>query len=394
MKKLTVIVAGLGYGLLERHKATEMAGLKFASAPSVFPAVTCTAQGTVRTGLSPFEHGMISNGWWSESLQKPLFWEQSAKLVKGKRVWADRRAAGAKVGMFFFQQSLGEEVDALISPAPIHKHGGGMIMSCYTKPTGMSGLLQKACGKFPLWRYWGPLASPKVGRMCLNWFEEMTNAVPLDEAYLYLPTLDYAAQKYGPGSSADNSAFREFRCQLEALADLCQRRGCELSVAGDYEITPVTEAPVTPNVVLRREGLFAVRQVGGMAYPDFYQSTAFAMCDHEFCVIYGPEASKASELLLATGDYELPSLPSTNSPLPSTSSHLPSTSSHLLLAKPGSWCDYRWWTDRREAPDFASHVDIHNKPGYDPCELFFFNRGVVRGTHGRACAIATTGGMK
>lgn len=374
MKKLTVIAAGLGYGLLERQKATEMAGLKFASAASVFPAVTCTAQGTVRTGLSPAEHGMISNGWWSEDLQKPLFWEQSAKLVKGKRVWADRRAAGAKVGMFFFQQSLGEEVDALISPAPIHKHGGGMIMSCYTKPTGMSGLLQKACGKFPLWRYWGPLASPKVGRMCLKWFEEMTSAVELDEAYLYLPTLDYAAQKYGPGSSADNAAFREFRSQLEGLADLCQRRGCELSVAGDYEITPVTEEPVAPNVILRREGLFAVRSVGGMAYPDFYQSTAFAMCDHEFCVLCGPEASKASELLLATGDYERPADSSINQT--------------ILLAKPGSWCDYAWWTDRREAPDFASHVDIHNKPGYDPRELFFFNRGFVRGTHGRVCAIA------
>ena len=41
-----------------------------------------------------------------------------------------------------------------------------------------------------------------------------------------------------------------------------------------------------------------------------------------------------------------------------------------------------------EAPDFAGHVDIHNKPGYDPKELFFFNRGEVRGTHGRKCEIA------
>ncbi|MBQ0031997.1 MAG: hypothetical protein KBT68_04260, partial [bacterium] len=64
--------------------------------------------------------------------------------------------------------------------------------------------------------------------------------------------------------------------------------------------------------------------------------------------------------------------------------------SHLhLLAKPGSWCGYEWWTDKREAPDFASHVDIHNKPGYDPKELFFFNKGVVKGTHGRSCEVAS-----
>ena len=44
MKKLTVIAAGLGYGLLERNGMLEMAGLRFVSAPSVFPAVTCAAQ--------------------------------------------------------------------------------------------------------------------------------------------------------------------------------------------------------------------------------------------------------------------------------------------------------------------------------------------------------------
>ena len=182
MKKLNVIAAGLGYGLLERNGMLEMAGLRFVSAPSVFPAVTCVAQATLRTGLSPAGHGIVSNGWWSEDLRKPLFWEQSSALVKGPRVWDSRRAAGGTVGMFFFQQSLGESVDVVISPAPIHKHGGGMVMSCYTKPTGMAQLLEKLCGKFPLWRYWGPLASPKVGRMCISWFEEMTNAHDVDDA--------------------------------------------------------------------------------------------------------------------------------------------------------------------------------------------------------------------
>ena len=115
-----------------------------------------------------------------------------------------------------------------------------------------------------------------------------------------------------------------------------------------------------------------------MSYPDFYQSTAFAMCDHEFCVVYGEERAKAAELLLATGDYELPDEACRASLGDCT----------VLLASEGSWCDYAWWTDRRESPDFASHVDIHNKPGFDPKELFFFNRGIVKGTHGRRCAVA------
>jgi len=367
MRKLQVIAAGLGYRLLEENGMTEMAGLRFSAAPSVFPAVTCVAQASLRTGLTPAEHGMVSNGVWMEDLCKPLFWEQSARFVKGPRVWS------RNAGVFFFQQSLGEDVALLVSPAPIHKHGGGMIMSCYTKPTGMAPVLKRLCGAFPLWRYWGPLASPKVGRACIDYFEQMTNVHDVDEAYLYLPTLDYAAQKYGPKSVPAQKALKEFRRQLERLSDLCMRRGCELKVTGDYEITEVTSAPVLPNVLLRREGFFRTREVAGRAYPDFYQSTAFAMCDHEFCVVYGEARARATEILLATGDYE---------------EGVVRASPAILLAKRGSWCGYEWWTDRREAPDFASHVDIHNKPGYDPKELFFFNRGVVKGTHGRSCEVA------
>ena len=378
MKKLTVIAAGLGWHLLERRGRTSIAGLRFEPRPSVFPAVTCVAQASLRTGLSPAEHGMLSNGVWLDDLQKPSFWEQSAKLVKGPRVWSRNS------GVFFFQQSLGEDVKLLVSTAPIHKHGGGMVMSCYTKPTEMSGELQRRFGTFPLWRYWGPLASPKVGRKCLDWFEAMTDAHDVDEGYLYLPTLDYAAQKYGPDSPRDCAALDEFVRQVGRLVALCEKRGCALSVTGDYEITPVTLPPVRPNVTLRQAGLFRTRSVAGMAYPDFYQSTAFALCDHEFCILYGPDSDKARDLLLATGDYELPDA-STFQPF--NSSTLQPTRT-ILLARRGGWCEYKWWTDNREAPDFASHVDIHNKPGYDPAELFLFCRGTVRGTHGRPCEVA------
>ena len=377
MKHLTVIAAGLGYGTLERAGMLDMAGLKFESVPSVFPAVTCVAQASLRTGLTPSEHGIVSNGWWSDNLRKPLFWEQSARIVKGPRIWDGRRAAGETVGLFFMQQSLGESADVIISPAPIHKHGGGMAMSCYTKPSGMAPVLEKLCGKFPLWRYWGPLASPKVGRMCISWFEEMTNVHDVDEAYLYLPTLDYAAQARGPDSSAARASLKEFRRQLERVAEICMRRGCELHVTGDYSITEVTAEPQRPNVTLRKNGLFRTRTVAGRAYPDFYQSEAFAMCDHEVCVILGEKREKAAELLLSGGGYGRVAGEKSGSV--------------ILTADPGSWCEYVWWTDRREAPDFASHVDIHNKPGFDPKELFFFCRGTVLGTHGRRCAVASAG---
>src|SRR5262249_8950871 len=40
-------------------------------------------------------------------------------------------------------------------------------------------------------------------------------------------------------------------------------------------------------------------------------------------------------------------------------------------AKPDAWFAYPFWLDDRCAPDYARTVDIHRKPGYDPCELFF-----------------------
>ena len=114
-----------------------------------------------------------------------------------------------------------------------------------------------------------------------------------------------------------------------------------------------------------------------MAYPDFHQSKAFAMCDHEICVIYGEERERAARELVATGLYERSD----------ETQALAAAGHEVLLAKRGGWCEYKWWTDRREAPDYASHVDIHNKPGFDPTELFFFGRGTVKGTHGRKCEV-------
>jgi hypothetical protein len=43
----------------------------------------------------------------------------------------------------------------------------------------------------------------------------------------------------------------------------------------------------------------------------------------------------------------------------------------VALSAPDSWFAYPFWLDDRLAPDYARTVDIHRKPGYDPCELFF-----------------------
>jgi len=43
----------------------------------------------------------------------------------------------------------------------------------------------------------------------------------------------------------------------------------------------------------------------------------------------------------------------------------------IALADADAWFAYPFWLDDRQAPDYARTVDIHRKPGFDPCELFF-----------------------
>ena len=162
-KLLVIQIAALGDDLLRRHlDGDTWQGLTFQPLEPVFPAVTCVAQASFRTASPPSSHGMVSNGVFLRSLRRAAFWEQSSALVTGERVWDSFRRRGKTVALLFWQQSLGEEVDYLISPAPIHQHGGGMIQDCYSRPAELYARLCNAIGrKFKLRHYWGPLASVK-----------------------------------------------------------------------------------------------------------------------------------------------------------------------------------------------------------------------------------------
>ena len=62
----------------------------------------------------------------------------------------------------------------------------------------------------------------------------------------------------------------------------------------------------------------------------------------------------------------------------------------VLVSTANSWQAYYWWLDDALAPAFASTVDIHRKPGYDPIELHFdfatksvpLDATLAKGSHG------------
>jgi len=380
-KILVVDVAALGWSLVQQTPPP--APLAFHSLATVFPAVTCPVQAAFRTAQSPAACGLEANGIFQRELRKFSFWEQSAQLVHGERIWDGLRARGGKVGLLFWQQSLGEQADLVLTPKPIHKHHGGMLQDCYSQPHDLYARLSAELGRpFNLMHYWGPLASHRA----TDWIADATCAVMTapdlapDLLLTYLPHLDYDLQRFGPGHAKVLKALDKTYAWLAKLWQTAAATGYEIVIFGDYAIEKVVGAPVFPNCALRAAGLFQVRSVAGRAYPDFFASAAFAMCDHQVVQVCVLDAARRTEVrhvleqLDGVGEIQ-------------ERGH-----DFLIAARPGRWFAYPWWDDQRSAPDYAGHVDIHNKPGYDPCELFWgWPPGTVsqdatrvRGTHGLA----------
>jgi predicted AlkP superfamily pyrophosphatase or phosphodiesterase len=386
LKKLLVVdLAAFGWTLVSHLP-------EFQPVQTFFPAVTSVFQACFRTAAPIGAHGLIANGLFFQDLTKVLFWEQSAALIEGPRIWENFRARGGKVGLMFWQQSMGETVDLIVTPAPIHKHSGGMIQSCYTQPAKLEAYLTERIGRpFNLMNYWGPLANHKSS----DWIVEAICAVMGASEFApnllltYIPHLDYDLQRYGPGSEAAHKALDLLLGYLVRLKAACAEFGYDWLFVGDYAIEPVQRGAVFPNRALRDAGFFAVRDIRDMAYTDLFESRAFAVVDHQIANVYCRDAASvkaASEVLR-----QLPGVAEILDRDTQAARNLQHARSGDLLAvaENGAWFAYPWF-EKSESPDYASHVDIHNKPGYDPCELFFgwppgsvsFDTRKIRGTHG------------
>jgi hypothetical protein len=141
-------------------------------------------------------------------------------------------------------------------------------------------------------------------------------------------------------------------------------------VVSEYGLVPVKRA-VAINRVLRQAGLLAVRSgpFGEMMLPG--DSQAFAVVDHQVAHVYLADRTLRSEVQrLLEGEEGVAAVVS---PDELNLGHARS-GDLIALAQPDAWFSYYYWLDDRFAPDFARTVDIHRKPGYDPCELFITSK--------------------
>jgi predicted AlkP superfamily pyrophosphatase or phosphodiesterase len=365
-------------------------------APS-FPAVTWPVQATMLTGQTPEQHGVIANGFYWRDKQEVEMWTAWNEVITAPQIWDVMHQHDAKLtsAAWFPMLSKGSGADYVCMPAPVHNPDGSESLWCYTKPTEFYGELRDALGHFPLQHFWGPLANIKSTAWIVESAVVAARRFRPNFFYLYLPHLDYAAQKTGPDSPQALAAVKELDDVLGRLIDgfgAAYRDPNLLWLAvSEYVITPVNHVTY-PNRVLREAGLLSVRQDGEGEQLDFAASRAWALVDHQFSHIFVKDADPATiarvvdlfknsegiaEALAGEerGKYNL---------------RHKRAGDVILISTPNSWQAYYYWLDDARAPQFARTVDIHRKPGYDPVELHFdfqtksipLDASLVKGSHG------------
>jgi predicted AlkP superfamily pyrophosphatase or phosphodiesterase len=374
---LVILVVGLAPSLLGPHtphlrRLAQSGGMR--PLRTVTPAVTCTVQSSLVTGLMPDGHGAVANGWYFRDLAEVWLWRQSNRLVAGEKVWeaAKKRDPDFTCAKMFWWYNMYASADWSATPRPMYPADGRKIPDHYAQPADLREELNGKFGQFPLFHFWGPGADITSSR----WIARATMYVRETRrptlTLCYLPHLDYNLQRLGP--DLDQAGLRK---DLQEVDQLCgemiaqaDRDGTRVLVVSEYGITPVTDA-VHVNRSLRDAGLIRVREELGRELLDVGASPAFALADHQVAHVYVQDGVRAGEVRAL-----LENLDGVEQVLDEDGKRAfgldhPRSGELVAIARPDRWFSYYYWLDEARAPDFARTVDIHRKPGYDPVELFF-----------------------
>lgn len=371
-----------------------LAGGEIAELAPSFPCVTCPVQANLTTGRLPREHGVVADGFYWRERRKVEMWTSPNDCIQRPQIWDVLGASGKglSTAVWFPLHSKQAGADYICTPAPIHNPDGSESLWCYTRPTELYGELRDALGHFPLKHFWGPLA----GIASTDWIVDSAvyaaRRFRPDFFYVYLPHLDYAAQRTGPDSPPALEAVGQLD---EAIGRMAHGFGEGLGedilwlIAGEYAITPVAHVAY-PNRLLRDAGLLAVVQRDDGEHVDLEASSAFALVDHQVSHVFtadGATADKVASLFRCEAGVAEVLAGEARARYAVDHSR---SGDVILVSAPDSWQAYYWWFDDARAPGFARTVDIHRKPGYDPVELHFdpathsipLDATLIRGSHG------------
>ena len=360
-----------------------------------FPCVTWPVQANMLTGRLPNEHGVVANGFFWRDEHRVEMWTAWNEKILSPQIWDLLHRHNPKLtsAVWFPMLSKGCGADHVCMPAPIHNPDGSESLWCYTKPTELYGELRDALGHFPLQHFWGPLANIKSTDWIVDSAVHAAGQFQPNFFYLYLPHLDYAAQRTGPDSEPATSALSELDGAIGRLVTGVHEAYDDDAplwlVASEYTITAVDHVTY-PNRILRQAGLLQTQATDTGEQLDFAGSQAWALVDHQFSHVFVREAAaidRVVRLFRGTAGFD-EVLAGSNREKYGTGHER--AGEVILISQPDSWQAYYWWLDDDRAPDFARTVDIHRKPGYDPVELHFnmqtkstpLDATLVQGSHG------------
>ncbi len=362
-----------------------------------FPAVTWPVQAAMLTGKTPSEHGVVANGFYWRDREEVEMWTAWNQVITAPQIWDLLRAHDSCLtsAVWFPMLSKGSSADYVCMPAPIHNPDGSESLWCYTTPTELYGDLRDSLGHFPLQHFWGPLANLKSTAWIVDSAVLAARRYRPNFFYIYLPHLDYAAQKSGPDSEAALQAVNDLDATLARLvAGFTEAYGdADLAwlVASEYTIVPVNHVSF-PNRVLREAGLLRVQETEQGEQLDLRASDAWALVDHQLAHVFVRQEDAAVTARVAELFRQQAGLAEvlTGNERARYGLDTPRAGDVILISEPESWQAYYWWLDDARAPSFARTVDIHAKPGYDPVELHFdpVRKGIpldatlIRGSHG------------
>ncbi len=313
-----------------------------------FPAVTCPVQANMTTGTPPGEHGVVANGFYWREKHEVEMWTAWNECILRPQIWDMLHAHDATItsAVWFALHSKGCGADFVCTPAPIHNPDGSESLWCYTQPTELYGELRDALGHFPLQHFWGPMANIKSTAWICDSAVAAARKWQPNFFYIYLPHLDYAAQKSGPDSDAAHQALAELDGVLAALVARMNEAYADSPplwlVASEYTILPVDHV-VYPNRVLREAGLLAIDEGADGELLDFKQSRAWALVDHQFSHVFVADATDIEKVaalfrgrggiaeVLVGAEREKYDLDHERS------------GEVVLISTPNSWQAYYWW---------------------------------------------------
>jgi predicted AlkP superfamily pyrophosphatase or phosphodiesterase len=374
MRVAVINVVGLSKSLL----GSDMPGLTaFAekhgiqSHPPTFPAVTCTAQSSIVTGTTAAGHGAVANGWYDREDAEVRFWKQNNAIVRGEKLWDTLRKEiqGFTCAKLFWWYNMHATVDFSITPRPLYPADGRKVFDVHTQPMEMRDALKNDLGPFPFPAFWGPaagIASSEWIAASAKWVEQKHSPTL---SFVYLPHLDYPLQKDGPQAANIPEECRKIDAVAADLIRFYESRGIRVLVLSEYGISPVSR-PIHLNRLFREKGWIQVKDELGLETLDCGASRAFAIADHQIAHIYVNDTAirdEVRELLVATSGID--EIRDT-AKIWGTDVAMERGGDFIAVAESDAWFTYYFWNDDALAPDYARTIDIHRKPGYDPCELF------------------------